>query len=230
MTDEQRRSLDDKISTNEYLETLKSFQTNKSPGNDCLTVEVYLGLWHLVGKCLVNALNFAHEQGELSNSQKQALITLLEKKGKDRRFIKNWRPISLINVDVKIAPKPIARRLEQILPDLMHPSQNGFIKGRSIQDGVRTIKDILQFAKLTARSGILLAIDLEKAFDSLNRCFLFLKVLEKVNFGPYFLQWIKTFYSNISSCVLNNGFTSDFFFQSRMGLGRVIPCHLCYSF
>ena len=72
------------------------------------------------------------------------------------------------------------------------------------------IEGILEFAKFTDRSGILLAIDSEKAFDSLNRSFLF-KVLEKFNFGSYFLQWIKTFYSNISSCVLNNGFTTDLF-------------------
>ena len=64
-----------------------TFQTNKTPGNDGLTVEFYVGLWHLVGKCLVKSLNFAHEQGQLSNSQKQAMITLLDKKGKDRRFI-----------------------------------------------------------------------------------------------------------------------------------------------
>ena len=64
LTDEQQRSLDDKISTNEYFEALKSFQTNKTPGNDGLTVEFYLGFWHLVGKCLVNVLNFAHEKGQ----------------------------------------------------------------------------------------------------------------------------------------------------------------------
>ena len=43
------------------------------------------------------------------------MITLLEKKDKDRPLIKNWRPISLINVDVKIASKAIARRLERII-------------------------------------------------------------------------------------------------------------------
>ena len=134
-----------------------------------------------MGKCLVNAFNFAHKQGQLSNSQKQALIT----KKKDRRFITNWRPISLINVDVKIASKSIARRLAQILPNLIHPNQNGFTKGRSKQDGVRTIEDVLEFAKLTHRSGILLAINFQKAFDSLNLSFLF-KVLEKINFRPYF--------------------------------------------
>ena len=123
------------------------------------------------------------------------MITSLEKKDKDTRFIKNWRPISLINVDVKIASKTIARRLESILPKLVHSNQNGFIKGRSV-DGVRTIEDILEFAKFMDSSRILLAIDFEKAFDSLDHSFL-LKILEKFNFGTQFVQWI---YTNISSC------------------------------
>ena len=88
-------------------------------------------------------------------------------------------------------------------------------------DGVRTIEDVLEFAKSTDCSGILLAIDFEKAFDSLNHSFL-LKVLEKFNFGTYFLQWIKTFYSNVSSCVLNNGFTTDLF-QVRCGIRQGYP-------
>jgi len=52
------------------------------------------------------------------------MITLLEKTDEDRRFIKNWRPISLMNADVKFAPKAIARRLETILPELIHHNQN----------------------------------------------------------------------------------------------------------
>ena len=208
--DEQRGLLNSNITTNEYFVALKSFQKNKAPGNDGLTVEFYLGFWHLIWRCLVNALNFAREQGQLSNSQKQAMITLIEKKDKDRRFIKNWRPISLINVDVKIASKVIARRLEQILSYLIHPNQNGFIKGRSIVDGVRTIEDVLEFAQFTDCSGVLLTVDFERAFDSLNHTFL-LKVLKKYNFRINFLQRIKTFYTNVSSCVLNNGFTTDLF-------------------
>jgi len=175
---------------------LKSFEKNKTPGNDGLTIEFYLAFWDLVGECLADALTFAQEQGQLSTSQKQAMITLLEMKDKDRRFIKNWRLISLINVDVKIASKAIARRLESILPELIHPNQNGFIKGRSILDAARTIDDILEFAKVTECCGILLAIDFEKAFDSLSHSFLF-TVLEKLNFGEYFVQWIKTFYTDI---------------------------------
>ena len=142
------------------------------------------------------------------------MITLIEKKDKDKRLLKNWRPISLINMDVKIASKVMAMRLESILPFLVHHSQNAFIKGRSIFDAIRTIDDILEYAKRNSRTGILVAIDFEKAFDSLNRTFL-VKVLQKFHFGTYFLQWIRTFYKNLSSCVLNNGFTTNFFSVSR---------------
>ena len=145
--------------------------------------------------------------GELSTSQKQAMITLIETKDKDKRLLKNWRPISLINLDVKIASKVMAMRSESILPFLVHHNQNAFIKGRSIFDAIRTIDDILEYAKRNSRTGILVTIDFEKAFDSLNRTFL-VKVLQKFNFGTYFLQWIRTFYKNLSSCVLNNGFTN----------------------
>ena len=89
---------------------LKCFEKNRTPGNDGLTVKFYLGFCRsLIEKCIVNTLNFAHEDAQLSNLQKQAMITLLEKKDKDRRFIKNWRPILLIYVDVKIASKVIVR-------------------------------------------------------------------------------------------------------------------------
>ena len=110
LTEEQRDALDEKIKVKEYYEALKSFQKDKSPGNDGITVEFYLGFWHLNSKTLVEALGYPHQHGALSSSQKQALITLLEKKEKDRRFLKNWRAILFVNVDVKIASKAIRRR------------------------------------------------------------------------------------------------------------------------
>ena len=100
------------------------------------------------------------------------------------------------------------------MPLLIPANQNGFIKGWSILDAVRTIDDVLEIGKITNQSGILLAVDFEKAFDSLNHEFLY-QVLQKMGFGPNFLQWIRTFYRNLSSCVLNNGFTTDIFFVKR---------------
>ena len=202
LTSDQRERCDEKLSVGECFNTLKTFQKNKTPGNDGLTVEFYLVFWPIVGKHLIDCFNYAHDHGELSNSQKQAVITLLEKKGKDKRLIKNWRPISLINVEAKIASKTLAKRLEPILPEIIQCSQNAYIKGRSIFDAVRTVDDILEYTRHTKMSGILVAIDFEKAFDSFDHTYLF-KVLNAFNFGPSFIQWIRTLYSNISSCIIS---------------------------
>ena len=81
-------------------------------------------------------------------------------------------------------------------------------------DAIRTIDDILDYTRHTKMSGILVAIDFEKAFDSLDHTYLF-KVLNAFNFGPSFIQWIRTLYSNVSSCIINTGFTSDNFAVGR---------------
>ena len=69
---------------------------------------------------MVDSLNDSYDRGELSNSQKEAIITLIEKKDKDKRYLTNWRPIWLINVEVKIGSKAIAKRLETVLPTIIH--------------------------------------------------------------------------------------------------------------
>ena len=96
---------------------------------------------------------------------RQATITLKEKKDKDKRYIPNWRPISLLNVDTKIASKVLANRLKKVLPSIISDNQNAYVKGRSICDAIRNIYDILQFAKDEDIPGIMVALDFEKAFD-----------------------------------------------------------------
>ena len=170
----------------------------------------------MLGKLVVDSLKYAFEYGELSSSQKQAVITLIVKKGKDKRLVKNWRPISLVNVDAKLASKTLAKRLEKVLPEVIYFNQNAFVKGRTIFDSVRTIDDVIEYARYKDIPGILVAIDFEKAFDSLNLIqFFILRVLHAFNFGPSFIQWIRVLYNNASSCVMNNGFTTGPFAPSR---------------
>jgi len=66
-------------------------------------------------------------------------MTLVEKKGNDKRMIKNWCPISLINLDAKIISKVLAKRLEKVLRTIIHYKQNAFVKGWSIFVAVRTM-------------------------------------------------------------------------------------------
>ena len=86
--------------------------SNKSPGNDSLSKEFYICFYDETITYLLDALNIAFVHGQLSNSQGQAMITLIEKKAKDKRYLKNWGPISLINVDGNIASKALAFRIK----------------------------------------------------------------------------------------------------------------------
>ena len=155
-------------------------------------------------------MNYAYFHGGLSTTQKQAVITLIEKNDKDRRLIKNCRPIPLVHVDVKIGSKPIGKRLEKVLPHIIHYDQNAFVKGRSIFDAVLTISDVMEFTKMRDCQGIMTTIDFEKAFNSLNWNSL-LKLLEFFGFGESVLGWIKTVYKNITSCVTNNALSTPSF-------------------
>jgi len=91
---------------------------------------------------------------------------------------------------------------------LIESDQTGYIKGRFIGEHTGLISDIIE--QHENKEGMILFLDFGKAFDSLEWGYLF-KVLDIMNFGPSFLNWIHAFYSNISSCVVNNGYSSEFF-------------------
>ena len=129
-------------------------------------------------------------------------------------YLENWRPISLLKVDYKIATKAIAKRLEKVLPDIINRSQTGYIKGRFIGEKIRIIKDVMHYTLTRNIPGIALFVDLRKAFDTIEWCFL-RKTLQQFNFGPDLISWFNTFYSDISSCVMNNGYSSEFFRLNR---------------
>ena len=205
----------------ECFKALQTFKNGKSPGNDGLTAEFYQAFWPTLGYLLVDSLNSSFEKGELANSQKQGIIRLIQKKNKDKRYVTNWRPISLLNVDVKIASKAIALRLEKVLSDLISDEQCAYLKERNIFDAVRTIDDIMAYTKLHNLPGLMVTTDFEKAFDSLSWNFLF-KSLEKFNFGESFMKWIRLLYTNISSCIMNNGVATPLF-SIRRGVRQGDP-------
>ena len=179
-------------------------------------IEFYKTFWPLLGKVMVDSFNEAFDKYEMSPSQKQAIITLIEKKGKERSYLENWRPISLINVDAKIASKVIAARVIKVIPEIIHSNQTGYVKGRFIGEAARSIIDILDYTKSQSILGFLLFIDFEKkAFDSLDWDFK-LKCLDAFGFGPSLKRWIETFYKNISSCVINNRICTSYFEVQRL--------------
>lgn len=213
LTEKEKKEAEGMLDINELTKSMKSFKPCKSPGNDGITSEFYKKFWGIIGKHLLEALNSGYHNGKLSVSQRQAVITLLDK-GKDRLLLKNWRPISMLNVDYKIGSKAIAERIKIFLPKLIHSNQVGYISGRQITSNIRSISDILHYTKMKNIPGILMNLDFEKAFDSVDWEFLKL-TMKKFNFGDTLIRWITTFYEDISSCVINNGWTSGYFKLGR---------------
>ena len=158
----------------------------------------------------VSTLNMSFSKGYLSISQRRGLITLLPKKNKPRQYLKNWRPITLLNCDYKIAAKSIVTRLKKVLPYLINNDPTGFLKGRFIGENIRLINSVIDYAEKQNIPGLLLFVDFEKAFDTLEWTFVE-KTLSFYNFGESIKSWIKLLYTDITSCIQNNGWSSDFF-------------------
>ena len=156
LTDKEREDLEGYITIEECSKVLNTFPTGKSPGDDGFTAEFYNCFFDLVSHDLVNSFNTAYKERKLSISQRRGVITLVPKDNSCLSELSNWRPITLLKLDYKITSNIIAKRVENILPRMIHPDQTGFVKGRYIGQNVRLINDILEQTKLQNIPGILL--------------------------------------------------------------------------
>ena len=120
----------------------------------------------------------------------------------------------MLNVDYKILTKVITKRIEKVLPTLINSDQTGYVKGRYIGENVKLIYDVIHYMDKLNRKGIAIFLDFKKAFDSIEWNYL-LETLQPFNFGHDIQNWIKIFYNNVTSCILNNGHSSTFFSLQR---------------
>ena len=198
----------------EIGKALKQLKNDKSPGNDGFTTNFYKFFWPDIKHLLFESYNYSFETGMLTNDQKRGILNLIPKADKDLRFLKNWRPVSLLNTDYKILTKALANRIQKVLPKLIQADQVGYMKNRYIGENIRIIEDIMNYTDLERLPGFIILVDFEKAFDSVEWLFLF-RTLKSFNFGPSFLKWIEILYNKIESCVSNNGYFSKYFELSR---------------
>ena len=193
---------------------LKSLNNNKTPGNDGLTKEFYKTFWDDLKLLFKKVIDQTKISKKLLTSQRQAVIKLIEKKDRDKRFIKNWRPISLLNIDYKIISKLFATRLKDVLLSLISSEQTAYVAKRFIGEGGRLISDLLEMSDKLNRKGYLVTVDIEKVFDSLDHDFM-IATLKKFGFKSNFINRIKIFLNDQESCVLNGGVTTKYFKLER---------------
>ena len=214
LTPEETEKIDKPITKKDIYDCLQDMENDKSPGNDGLPKEFYITFFDLIVDNLIQCYNCCFEEGELTASQKQAIITLIQKPGKDATLIKSWRPISLLNVDLKLLSKILAKRIQDSLSRLIGPEQNAFVQHRYIGDAIHLISDILYETDVQNIPGILFGADFTAAFDSVDHVFMF-EVLKKFGFSDTFIKWIKILHNKTESCVVNNGHSSGYFQLNR---------------
>ena len=112
-------------------------------------------------------------------------LRIIFKKG-NNTLMKNYRPISLIYVDVKIIAKALATRMSKVLPNIIHNNQK-CILGRHIVNNFHVVNDLI---KRIQDTEALISLDQEKALDRVDHGFL-IKTLKAFRFGPHFIGWIK---------------------------------------
>ena len=168
LSDDQQNVCEGVLNKNECLTALTSMEAGKSPGTDGLPPEFYKFFWNDISDTLVKALNYGYEIGQLSVTQRRGIIKLLPKKDTVPYYIKNWRPISLLSCDYKIATKAIANRIKTVIPKIINFDQTAFIKGRIIGENIRLIDSLINFCAEKNTPGLLLFLDFEKAFDTLE--------------------------------------------------------------
>jgi len=211
---ESAENLDRPLSVQEITLCISLMQNNKSPGPDGFSAEFFKKFAVQLAPLLLDVFNDSLERGVLPPTLNEALISLILKKDKDPNLCGSYRPISLLNNDVKLLAKILARRLETCLPDIISEDQTGFILGRQLPSSVRRLLNVILTPSASPNPEMVISLDAEKAFDRVEWQYLF-TILQKFGFGPKLISWIRLLYSAPLARVKTNSEISPPFPLSR---------------
>ena len=199
---EDRISIEREVDLQEIERVVKNLAKGKSPGIDGVPNEFYQRCWDCIKEDLGELVRAILNRGGLSSELNQSLIVLVPKV-QNSRTVKDFRPISLLGGVYKIVAKILANRIRLLVPKLVHPSQAGFVKGRSLAESCLSVWAGMEEGP---RRGdfVFLKIDFEKAYDRLEWRFLE-ECLEVMGFGSIFCGWVKGLFQNAAARVQVNG-------------------------
>ena len=196
--------LEDTFTEKEIWEALKDMPKEKAPGPDGYITAFYLSCWNIIKNYLLETFNALYRlDGRALENFNSAYLVLLPKKA-DAREPADYRPISLVHSLAKNFSKVLASRLSRVLPSLVGSNQGAFMKGRSVRDNFKLVRETAKFLKRKKCPSVLLKLDIAKAFDTVAWQFL-LEVLQKKGFGHRWRAWIALILSSSSSSILLNG-------------------------
>ncbi|XP_072012556.1 peroxisomal membrane protein PEX14 isoform X1 [Engystomops pustulosus] len=203
LTPAQSSELDAPLSAEEVELAIQSLPPGKTPGLDGLGGEWYRDNCETLVPLLLSLYSDAFDSGSLPDSMREALIVVLPKPGKDPLLPDSYRPISLLNSDVKILAKILATRLNKVILSLVHPDQTGFMPGRGTDINIQRLHLNIAEAERSPDPGFILSLDNCKAFDSVEWTYLW-TLLPRMGFGPRFTALVKLLYNDPKARVRTN--------------------------
>lgn len=208
------------FSEEEVWAAVKDCDGNKALGPDGFNLTCIQKNWKVMKNDILQFMKEFHMNERLAYGLNSSFITLVPKKDNPVDLV-HFRPISLVNSMYKILAKVLSHRLKKVLPRVISEVQTAFKGGRCILDGVMVANEVVQWWKLSKLRGVILKLDFEKAYDSVNWGFLF-SMMSNFGFGEKLIGWIKEclFSSRIS--VLVDGSPTDEF-SPQKGLRQGDP-------
>ncbi|MCO5555946.1 hypothetical protein L7F22_009490 [Adiantum nelumboides] len=198
--------LDADITEQEIGFVLAHLPKEKSPSWDGITNELFSKYVEELKGPLTSICQDIWRFGAMPDSWKSGVIWLLPKVPSPSA-LKHWRPISLMGCMYKVFSRVLANRLHRFLPNLIHPAQYGFIKGRNILHNILNVQMGIDYAKKTKQEVVMVQLDLEKAFDHVSWPFL-AELMHSMGFGPRMSRLIYTLSLGSQSRIMMNGVTS----------------------
>lgn len=208
LSEDENRKLKAEITKEELNSAISRLKTNKSPGPDGFSSEWYKTFRTELIPNLLNIFNTALKEGKTPPTWREATISVIPKEGKDSLDCGSYRPISVLNIDYKLYTSILAKRVEEVLPHLIHTDQTGFISQRQTHDNIRRSLHVLSHIQKHKLQALMVSLDAEKAFDSVSWKFLY-KTLERFGFHKTFTKGIGTLYNNPTARIKINGYLSD---------------------
>ncbi len=223
ITDDDQREMGQLVTYDECELALQYSKTASSPGLDGITYEVWKAL---NSRCIedsehprrakLDVLELlcetfkdvqTHGVAASSGFAEGWMCPLYKLKG-DKTKVSNYRPITLLNTDYKLLTKILALRLATVAPEIIHPSQAGFVPGRRLRDQTQLAKLMIDWAEATDTNGAIVALDQEKAYDKIAHDYLW-RVLSRFGVPQAFIRTVKALYAHAHTSVMINGVLSQ---------------------
>jgi hypothetical protein len=198
------RELEAVFTEEEVWDTIKEMQPDRAPGPDGFIEAFFQKAWPVIKHdIMAGILKLGVGDGRGFARLNRALITLIPRKH-DAEFIGDFRPISLVHNFSKLFSKILANRMRKRMGEIISENQSAFIKSRCLHDNFVLVRQVARKINSRRKTGVLLKLDLSRAFDSISWAFLF-EVLRKMGFGELFLKWIALLLYTANTKVVVNG-------------------------